>query len=122
MINFRIKNYSNSEGDDKNLNYFMNIKIENNQKDNIGFDVRNLKVNEDNFINAILDFEREKGSPLFNPETYETVKKFVEINNIYWENKTLFIIWRLKNSKYFWSFKFETPSDPVKVFAIEDEN
>ena len=120
MIKFRQKVYSDDKSRD--LNYFMNIKIENNTKDQIGFDIRKLKVNEDEFINAILEFEIEKNSKLFNPNTYEAVKKAVELNNIYWENKSLFIIWRLKNSKYFWSFKFDTPADPIEVFAIEDES
>lgn len=87
-----------------------------------GFNINQLKVKEDDFIRAILNFEKSrKNYSVIKPLSFQMVKKRVELETVYWDfDNSLNVVWGDRESEFFWSFVFTSPTDKVEVDQVGD--
>lgn len=86
------------------------------------FNINQLKVKEDDFIKAILNYEKTYGGnhSVIKPLSFQAVKKRVGIEEVYWNPDGLNVVWVDKETGFFWSFVFTSPSDKVEVDQAGD--
>ena len=95
----------------------LNIEIDPENGELPGFDIKELKFSESDFIKAIYDYEKVfEDNSVIQPLTLQNVSKRVYLAKVSWtEGRFLEVLYSDRESDFYWEFYIESYTDKLEV-------